>query len=181
MPQNANANQIQGVHAIRAPYVYSLTGGAVVQFVEAAADGTLLTGTTTEEVLEMLIDRVTTQEAVLPCEESKDVLLHLAQALIRQKARIARMAGTPAPGVVEKFGIYMHPCSSSNLAGFGYDVPRQILALEFKGGRVYHYTDVPQNVYDGLIEADSKGAYAARHIVGKFEPAPLPQQDAQTA
>jgi hypothetical protein len=75
----------------------------------------------------------------------------------------------PAPGCVEKFGILMHPCQSSNVAGFGYDVPRRVLALEFKGGKVYHYKDVPQHVYDGLIEAESRGSYAAANITGKFE------------
>lgn len=75
----------------------------------------------------------------------------------------------PAPGAVEKFGIFMHPCSSSNLAGFGYDVPGRVLALEFRGGRIYHYANVPEEIYNGLIEADSKGAYAASHITTKFE------------
>lgn len=87
----------------------------------------------------------------------------------------------PAPGVVEKFGIYMHPNTSSttgNLTAYGYDATRNSLALEFRGGKVYHYKHVPQHVYDGLIEAESKGSYASREIVGKYEGArqdePLP-------
>lgn len=76
----------------------------------------------------------------------------------------------PAPGAIEKFGIYMHPCESSNVAAFGYDVPTRTLALEFKGaGKIYHYKDVPQNIYDGLIEAESRGVYASANITGKFE------------
>lgn len=90
----------------------------------------------------------------------------------------------PAPGCIERFGIFMHKCESTNLAEYGYDDQRKVLALAFKVKgtdqlRVYHYKDVPQHVYDGLIEADSKGSYASRYIVGKFEPVPLPQQEAQ--
>jgi hypothetical protein len=35
------------------------------------------------------------------------------------------------------------PVSSSNLSSVGYDPDEQILEIEFNGGRVYQYYDVP--------------------------------------
>ena len=34
---------------------------------------------------------------------------------------------------------------------------------------IYTYLNVPQSVYDGLMAAESKGAYYVRNIKGQFE------------
>ena len=34
-----------------------------------------------------------------------------------------------------------------------------LLTIHFRGGRVYSYVDVPQNVYSGLAAAYSAGRY----------------------
>lgn len=169
MPANANADQIKGVQAIRAPYVYSLTGGIVVQFVEPAADGTLQPGATNEEVLTMLIHRVTMQTASHPHPLNTELLIHLTGALACQRERMAAAITEPAPSVVVRFGIYMHPIKSSNLEAYGYDHAKRVLALQFRGGRIYHYAGIPLDVYDGLLASESKGSYAAQFISGKFE------------
>jgi hypothetical protein len=162
-------------------YTYWLSGGNVVAFVKPEDDNTLRPGTTTEEVLKMLIDRIQAQHALHASPENEDILAHLGEALAIQTARMKRMdtvisdlksaQATLAAdmGAVEKFGIKMHPCNSSNLAAFGYRADTGVLALEFKGGKVFHYPDVPEHVYNGLIEADSKGAYAHSHISTVYE------------
>ena len=53
---------------------------------------------------------------------------------------------------------------SSNLASIGYDAENEILEIEFNHGGVYQYFDVPKNVYEELMNADSQGQYFDRNI-----------------
>ena len=49
---------------------------------------------------------------------------------------------------------------SSALARVSYDGATRTLSATFRdSGRTYVYQDVPQEVYDGLIAADSLGGY----------------------
>lgn len=54
--------------------------------------------------------------------------------------------------------------SSSNLRAVGYDVADSILEIEFHSGSVYQYFNVPQQKYESLMRASSKGSYFAAHI-----------------
>lgn len=54
--------------------------------------------------------------------------------------------------------------SSSNLASVGYDPEQFILEVEFLSGSVYHYYDVPEQVYRGLMGASSHGTYFGEYI-----------------
>jgi hypothetical protein len=56
------------------------------------------------------------------------------------------------------------PVESSNLASVGYDPESAVLEIEFKSGGIYEYSGVPQSVYDGLMNAASKGKYFYRYI-----------------
>ena len=56
------------------------------------------------------------------------------------------------------------PVDSSNVAEIGYDLSTQTLEVQFKDGNVYQYFDVPQNVYDSLLSANSKGQFLNREI-----------------
>jgi len=58
---------------------------------------------------------------------------------------------------------------SSNLASVGYDVKKQILEIEFNHGGVYQYFDVPQEVYDELMNANSHGKYFVHNIKDEYE------------
>ena len=58
---------------------------------------------------------------------------------------------------------------SSNLKGVGYDADLQKLLVEFKYGGVYVYNDVPQGIYDNLVESESIGSYLAKNIKNVFE------------
>lgn len=53
---------------------------------------------------------------------------------------------------------------SSNLKSVGYDPDTETLEIEFRNGSVYRYAGVPQAIYDGLMEARSKGSYHYQHI-----------------
>jgi len=61
------------------------------------------------------------------------------------------------------------PVESSNLASVGYDADNKILEIEFNHGGIYQYFDVPQDVYDELMGADSHGKYFVHNIKDEYE------------
>ena len=56
------------------------------------------------------------------------------------------------------------PVSSSLLRSVGYDSDQQLLEVELQDGKIYQYADVSEQIYQGLIEADSLGRYFNQHI-----------------
>jgi len=56
------------------------------------------------------------------------------------------------------------PVSSSNLASVGYDSGSSTLEIEFNGGGVYQYYDVPEHVHTDLMGAGSLGSYLHHNI-----------------
>jgi hypothetical protein len=54
--------------------------------------------------------------------------------------------------------------TSSTIASIGYDQATQVLEIEFRGGGIYQYSNVPQSVYSGLMSASSHGGYLDRVI-----------------
>jgi DNA helicase HerA-like ATPase len=65
------------------------------------------------------------------------------------------------------------PVASTNVASIGYDPPTQTLEVEFHGGRVYQYFDVPVQVYEGFMSAPSKGQFLQQSIKGLYRHARL--------
>jgi hypothetical protein len=58
---------------------------------------------------------------------------------------------------------------STALEQVSYDERAHTLRARFReSGRIYVYRDVPQELYDGLIFADSLGAFFNRHIRDRF-------------
>ena len=57
---------------------------------------------------------------------------------------------------------------SSNIDAIAYDEDNQELRVRFKSGTEYVYTDVPAKVYQGFLDADSKGRYLNTVIKGKY-------------
>lgn len=57
---------------------------------------------------------------------------------------------------------------SSAIASVGYDPKRETLEVEFKSGNVYRYFDVPEEVYQDLLQARSKGRYFGSYIRGQY-------------
>lgn len=60
----------------------------------------------------------------------------------------------------------MIPVSSSNLRAVGYD--GSTLRIQFRSGGVYDYLGVPNSIYNGLMNASSKGSYHAAHIKNAY-------------
>ncbi|MGA3211047.1 MAG: KTSC domain-containing protein [Terriglobales bacterium] len=59
--------------------------------------------------------------------------------------------------------------TSTNVFGVGYDLGSCTLLVDFLNGSQYLYFEVPPDLADGLVNADSVGGYLAKHIKGKYE------------
>jgi len=59
---------------------------------------------------------------------------------------------------------------SSNLSSIGYDEENEILEVEFNHGGIYQYFDVPSDVYEELMNADSHGVYFSANIKNDYTP-----------
>lgn len=69
----------------------------------------------------------------------------------------------------EDIKIPMVPCANSGaITAYGYHDGYQVLALTFKGGKTYHYREVPPGTFTELIDSKSRGAFVSANIVGKF-------------
>lgn len=51
------------------------------------------------------------------------------------------------------------PVSSSNLASVGYEPETATLEVEFLNGSIYQHFNVPEYVFEGLMNEPSKGSY----------------------
>ncbi len=58
---------------------------------------------------------------------------------------------------------------SSNLYSVGYNQQTRKLQIEYIKGDVYEYEDVPQNVYEAFMSADSKGQFAKTFIYSRYK------------
>lgn len=58
--------------------------------------------------------------------------------------------------------------ASSNIASIGYDAPSQTLEVEFLSGTIYQYFGVPENMYDELMQAGSKGRFLNTYIKNAY-------------
>ncbi|MDI9239743.1 KTSC domain-containing protein [Lysobacter sp. LF1] len=56
------------------------------------------------------------------------------------------------------------PVQSQALVSVGYDPDRRMLEVEFEGGAVYRYYDIPPELHAGLMAAPSRGEFFATHI-----------------
>lgn len=44
----------------------------------------------------------------------------------------------------------------------------RVLEIQFESGRIYQYYDVPQDIFEGMLNAESKGKYFNANVRGKF-------------
>jgi hypothetical protein len=58
--------------------------------------------------------------------------------------------------------------SSSNLASVGYDADTLTLEVEFLNGTVYQYYDVPEGVFEELLNAGSVGSYFSHNVRNNY-------------
>jgi curved DNA-binding protein CbpA len=61
---------------------------------------------------------------------------------------------------------YVNTTTNSNIADIQYAVKR--LRIDFTDGSAYEYFGVPENTYVKLVNADSQGRFARRHIYMSF-------------
>ena len=64
--------------------------------------------------------------------------------------------------------ILMESVESSNVDSIGYDPESQTLAVRFHGGGVYHYSNVPADMYEMLKQSPSKGQFLNANIKGTY-------------
>lgn len=58
---------------------------------------------------------------------------------------------------------------STQILAIGHDAAQRVLAIRYRGGKVYHYRDVPDEVVAAFMAAESKGKFAAQNIRGFFD------------
>ena len=61
---------------------------------------------------------------------------------------------------------YTRTTSGSQIADFEYK--SQVLQITFLDGSIYEYFDVPHLTYTKLVNAESRGRFARRHIYNEF-------------
>ena len=65
--------------------------------------------------------------------------------------------------------VEMNYVDSSNVEAIGYEPGAQELYVRFLSGDTYVYHGIPEEVYDELMAAPSKGSYLNRMIKGSYE------------
>jgi hypothetical protein len=60
------------------------------------------------------------------------------------------------------------PVSSSSVSMIGYDADTQALEVQYNNGGVYQYQGVPQDVFDQLMNAASKGTFINQQIKNSY-------------
>ena len=60
------------------------------------------------------------------------------------------------------------PVESSAIRSVGYERDTATLEVEFHTDKVYRYFAVPRAVYDGLMSADSVGAYFNQRVRDRY-------------
>lgn len=56
--------------------------------------------------------------------------------------------------------------NSSAVEAMGWE--KETLYIQYRGGRVYSYAEVPKHVYDSIKNAESIGKFVNKHIKGAF-------------
>jgi KTSC domain len=65
---------------------------------------------------------------------------------------------------------------STSLESVGYEAATETLEVEFAGGAVYQYLEVPEVELRRFMRARSRGAYLNRHIKPHFLCRPIASQ-----
>lgn len=93
---------------------------------------------------------------------------HLFLLLVLASVNTSAALGYLAPSTTAKLVMPRRPVRSSDIASIGYDANSSTLEVEFLNGGVYQYYQVPQAVYEGLMNASSHGSYFAARVKGVY-------------
>jgi len=58
---------------------------------------------------------------------------------------------------------------SSAISSIGYNAEKKILEIEYFSGEVYDYLNVPEDIFNELMQAESKGTFANTRIKDHYE------------
>lgn len=73
---------------------------------------------------------------------------------------------TSSDGIVSR--IRRQPTDSIALAAIGYSQRLHALEIEFRNGAIYRYLNVSNEIYRGLLSAESKARYYDQNIRGHY-------------
>jgi hypothetical protein len=73
------------------------------------------------------------------------------------------------------------PVESSMIQAVGYDPKTRILEVVFNSGQTYCYGDVPPEVHQELMAADSKGQYMRAAIIGVYPDYRVPRRQRRSS
>lgn len=62
----------------------------------------------------------------------------------------------------------MQEVVSTQLAAVGYDADKKALKIQFNSGGEYLYSDVPQDIYEQLLNAPSVGQFFNANVKWNF-------------
>jgi hypothetical protein len=105
---------------------------------------------------------------------SFDEVEHLALALSEhERARLAKTLHESLPDAITQgkndiTTSKRQHVRSSMLRSIAYDAQNQLLEVVFRPGDTYRYENVPQDEYERLMKADSKGRYMQEHIIDRY-------------
>ena len=77
--------------------------------------------------------------------------------------------------------INLQSCESTNVSAHGYDKATQTLAIQFRGGPVYHYLNVPIEIYAEMTGASSIGSFVAKQVRSVFDSVRIDDNLTETA
>ncbi len=60
--------------------------------------------------------------------------------------------------------------NATSIVSVGYDKASHVLEIEFQEHKVYQYPDVPEHIFQGLINAMSKDTYFNSEIKNQYQP-----------
>lgn len=69
----------------------------------------------------------------------------------------------------ETLAYELRELDSSIIESILYVERNQELFIEYKGGAIYQYMDVPIDTYNGIKFSESKGKYINTNVKGEFE------------
>jgi hypothetical protein len=90
--------------------------------------------------------------------EAFDGLQHLNEIVAEAKSLASYEESIP-----------MLPINSSMATAVGYDDGKNILQVEFHNGAVYQYSDIDQDTWQDLHQADSIGKFFNENVRGKYQ------------
>jgi hypothetical protein len=62
----------------------------------------------------------------------------------------------------------LDPVESSMLAAIGYDENLKALVVLYNSGKAYQYLEVPPQIFQGLLNAESKGRYMLDNVIDHY-------------